>query len=171
LIGYCVEGSLFLVYEFIENGNLSQHLRGSGETTCPFWTFFLVVADTLNGSDKSVACLQRRIHCHGLQECKLPLIQLEALNTSMSILSLFIFIVILNRQTSWSTRTSGERLDWFLSWWCSISSFFSHICIELYDTGCRFWINKTNWGWKYITPYTSCGYIWIHAARVRYFLF
>lgn len=34
LIGYCVEGSLFLVYEYIENGNLSQHLRGSGEITC-----------------------------------------------------------------------------------------------------------------------------------------
>lgn len=31
LIGYCIEGSLFLVYEFIENGNLSQHLRGSGK--------------------------------------------------------------------------------------------------------------------------------------------
>ncbi|KAG9159900.1 hypothetical protein Leryth_005658 [Lithospermum erythrorhizon] len=31
LIGYCVEGSLFLVYEFIENGNLSQHLRGSAK--------------------------------------------------------------------------------------------------------------------------------------------
>lgn len=31
LIGYCVEGSLFLVYEYIENGNLSQHLRGLGE--------------------------------------------------------------------------------------------------------------------------------------------
>ncbi|CAI0460122.1 unnamed protein product [Linum tenue] len=31
LIGYCVEGSLFLVYEFIENGNLSQHLRSTGE--------------------------------------------------------------------------------------------------------------------------------------------
>ncbi|KAM0862249.1 hypothetical protein ACQ4PT_045376 [Festuca glaucescens] len=30
LIGYCTEGSLFLVYEFIENGNLSQHLRGTG---------------------------------------------------------------------------------------------------------------------------------------------
>ncbi|KAM5580577.1 chitin elicitor receptor kinase 1 [Rosa sericea] len=28
LIGYCVEGSLFLVYEYIENGNLSEHLRG-----------------------------------------------------------------------------------------------------------------------------------------------
>ncbi|XP_069147664.1 lysM receptor-like kinase 13 isoform X2 [Solanum lycopersicum] len=28
LIGYCVERSLFLVYEFIENGNLSQHLHG-----------------------------------------------------------------------------------------------------------------------------------------------
>ncbi|KAM3285443.1 lysM domain receptor-like kinase 3 isoform X2 [Capsicum chacoense] len=30
LIGYCVEGSLFLVYEYIENGNLGEHLRGSG---------------------------------------------------------------------------------------------------------------------------------------------
>ncbi|RWR77550.1 Pkinase domain-containing protein/LysM domain-containing protein [Cinnamomum micranthum f. kanehirae] len=29
LIGYCTENSLFLVYEFIENGNLSQHLHGS----------------------------------------------------------------------------------------------------------------------------------------------
>ncbi|CAA6660075.1 unnamed protein product [Spirodela intermedia] len=29
LIGYCTDGSLFLVYEYIENGNLSQHLRGS----------------------------------------------------------------------------------------------------------------------------------------------
>ncbi|KAI5433651.1 hypothetical protein KIW84_020793 [Lathyrus oleraceus] len=29
LIGYCIEGSLFLVYEYIENGNLSQHLRSS----------------------------------------------------------------------------------------------------------------------------------------------
>ncbi|MED6137174.1 hypothetical protein PIB30_062623 [Stylosanthes scabra] len=35
LIGYCVEGSLFLVYEYIENGNLSQHLRSSGNiSTC-----------------------------------------------------------------------------------------------------------------------------------------
>lgn len=30
LIGYCIESSLFLVYEYIENGNLSQHLRGTG---------------------------------------------------------------------------------------------------------------------------------------------
>uniref|UniRef100_A0A453Q840 non-specific serine/threonine protein kinase n=1 Tax=Aegilops tauschii subsp. strangulata TaxID=200361 RepID=A0A453Q840_AEGTS len=29
LIGYCTESSLFLVYEFVENGNLSQHLRGT----------------------------------------------------------------------------------------------------------------------------------------------
>lgn len=36
LIGYCVEGSLFLVYEFVDNGNLSQHLRGSsGENNDP----------------------------------------------------------------------------------------------------------------------------------------
>lgn len=30
LIGFCIEECLFLVYEFIENGNLSQHLHGSG---------------------------------------------------------------------------------------------------------------------------------------------
>ncbi|KAG2621889.1 hypothetical protein PVAP13_3NG300100 [Panicum virgatum] len=30
LIGYCTKSSLFLVYEYIENGNLSQHLRGTG---------------------------------------------------------------------------------------------------------------------------------------------
>ncbi|CAI0550920.1 unnamed protein product [Linum tenue] len=35
LIGYCVEGSLFLVYEFIENGNLSQHLREREPLTWP----------------------------------------------------------------------------------------------------------------------------------------
>jgi len=31
LIGYCVEGSLFLVYEHIDNGNLGQYLHGTGE--------------------------------------------------------------------------------------------------------------------------------------------
>jgi hypothetical protein len=30
LIGYCAESFFFLVYEFIENGNLSQHLHGAG---------------------------------------------------------------------------------------------------------------------------------------------
>ncbi|KAH7683362.1 Non-specific serine/threonine protein kinase protein [Dioscorea alata] len=29
LIGYSMDDSLFLIYEFIDNGNLSQHLRGS----------------------------------------------------------------------------------------------------------------------------------------------
>lgn len=31
MIGYCVEGSLFLVYEHIDNGNLGQYLHGKGE--------------------------------------------------------------------------------------------------------------------------------------------
>nr|GMD02913.1 lysm domain receptor-like kinase 3 [Ipomoea batatas] len=35
LIRYCVEGSLFLVYEYIENGNLSQHLRGRDPLAWP----------------------------------------------------------------------------------------------------------------------------------------
>ncbi|KAD6454270.1 hypothetical protein E3N88_08976 [Mikania micrantha] len=30
LLGYCVKGSHFLVYEYVENGNLSHHLHGSG---------------------------------------------------------------------------------------------------------------------------------------------
>ena len=40
LIGYCVEDSLFLVYEYIENGNLSQHLHSSSENdnASAYWT-------------------------------------------------------------------------------------------------------------------------------------
>nr|XP_029122240.1 chitin elicitor receptor kinase 1 isoform X2 [Elaeis guineensis] len=36
LLGYCIKDSLFLVYEYIENGNLSQHLRGSGRNPLPW---------------------------------------------------------------------------------------------------------------------------------------
>ncbi|KAL5065679.1 hypothetical protein RYX36_027416, partial [Vicia faba] len=35
LIGYCVEGSLFLVYEHIDNGNLGQYLHGLGKEPLP----------------------------------------------------------------------------------------------------------------------------------------
>ncbi|KAL0328758.1 UNVERIFIED_CONTAM: Chitin elicitor receptor kinase [Sesamum calycinum] len=46
LIGYCVESSLFLVYEYIDNGNLSQHLRGKvTEPTEPLpWSRRLQIA-------------------------------------------------------------------------------------------------------------------------------
>ncbi|RZC65745.1 hypothetical protein C5167_009434 [Papaver somniferum] len=43
LIGCCVEGSLFLVYEYIENGNLSEHLHGSGWESLP-WTTRVQIA-------------------------------------------------------------------------------------------------------------------------------
>jgi serine/threonine protein kinase len=50
LIGYCVEGSLFLVYEFIENGNLGQHLRGnSGKDPLPWSTRVQVALDSARG--------------------------------------------------------------------------------------------------------------------------
>lgn len=50
LIGYCVEGSLFLVYEFIENGNLSQHLRGSsGREPVPWGTRVQIALDSARG--------------------------------------------------------------------------------------------------------------------------
>ncbi|KAL5773246.1 hypothetical protein ACOSQ2_013170 [Xanthoceras sorbifolium] len=49
LIGYCVEGSLFLVYEFIENGNLSQHLRGSVGDPLPWSTRMQIALDSARG--------------------------------------------------------------------------------------------------------------------------
>ncbi|XP_062106054.1 chitin elicitor receptor kinase 1-like isoform X1 [Humulus lupulus] len=49
LIGYCVEGSLFLVYEFIENGNLSQHLRGSEREPMPWSTRVQIALDSARG--------------------------------------------------------------------------------------------------------------------------
>ncbi|XP_015065171.1 lysM domain receptor-like kinase 3 [Solanum pennellii] len=51
LIGYCVEGSLFLVYEYIENGNLSQHLRGfvPGKVPLPWFTRVKIALDAARG--------------------------------------------------------------------------------------------------------------------------
>ncbi|XVF81594.1 hypothetical protein PTKIN_Ptkin15bG0167600 [Pterospermum kingtungense] len=49
LIGYCVEGSLFLVYEYIENGNLSQHLRGSRREPLPWSTRLQIALDSARG--------------------------------------------------------------------------------------------------------------------------
>uniref|UniRef100_A0A2P2MP71 Chitin elicitor receptor kinase 1 isoform X2 n=1 Tax=Rhizophora mucronata TaxID=61149 RepID=A0A2P2MP71_RHIMU len=49
LIGYCVEDSLFLVYEYIENGNLSQHLRGSGRDPLPWSTRVQIALDSARG--------------------------------------------------------------------------------------------------------------------------
>ncbi|KAK3445898.1 hypothetical protein EUGRSUZ_A01103 [Eucalyptus grandis] len=49
LIGYCVEGSLFLVYEYIENGNLSQHLRHSDREPLPWSTRVQIALDSARG--------------------------------------------------------------------------------------------------------------------------
>ncbi|XP_027172569.1 chitin elicitor receptor kinase 1-like [Coffea eugenioides] len=49
LIGYCVEGSLFLVYEYIENGNLSQHLRGSGREPLSWSARVQIALDSARG--------------------------------------------------------------------------------------------------------------------------
>ncbi|CAK9184957.1 unnamed protein product [Ilex paraguariensis] len=46
LIGYCVDDSLFLVYEYIENGNLSQHLCGSGRELLPWSTRVQIALDS-----------------------------------------------------------------------------------------------------------------------------
>ncbi|CAH9089296.1 unnamed protein product [Cuscuta europaea] len=49
LIGYCVEGSLFLVYEYIENGNLSEHLRRTGRDPLPWSTRVQIALDSARG--------------------------------------------------------------------------------------------------------------------------
>ena len=69
LIGYCVEGPLFLVYEYIENGNLSQHLRGSGEN-CNASTYLsehLILSMFVHGCILYFG-FQGGIHCHGKLE-------------------------------------------------------------------------------------------------------
>ncbi|KAI3466544.1 hypothetical protein Pfo_023207 [Paulownia fortunei] len=49
LIGYCVEGSLFLVYEYIDNGNLSQHLRGKVTEALPWSNRVQIALDSARG--------------------------------------------------------------------------------------------------------------------------
>ncbi|XVE72426.1 hypothetical protein DITRI_Ditri11bG0038600 [Diplodiscus trichospermus] len=49
LIGYCVEGSLFLVYEYMENSNLSQHLQGSSREPLPWSTRVQIALDSARG--------------------------------------------------------------------------------------------------------------------------
>ncbi|PIN11222.1 Serine/threonine protein kinase [Handroanthus impetiginosus] len=47
LIGYCIKGSLFLVYEYIDNGNLSQHLHG--RETLPWSARLQIALDSARG--------------------------------------------------------------------------------------------------------------------------
>ncbi|XP_066399745.1 lysM domain receptor-like kinase 10 [Miscanthus floridulus] len=49
LIGYCVESCLFLVYEFIENGNLSQHLHGTGYEPLSWTSRVQIALDSARG--------------------------------------------------------------------------------------------------------------------------
>lgn len=49
LIGYCTEGSLFLVYEFIDNGNLSEHLRGTGRDPLSWSSRVQIALDSARG--------------------------------------------------------------------------------------------------------------------------
>ncbi|XP_010524495.1 PREDICTED: chitin elicitor receptor kinase 1 [Tarenaya hassleriana] len=49
LIGYCTEGSLFLVYEYIENGNIAQHLRGSERDPLPWTKRVQIALDSARG--------------------------------------------------------------------------------------------------------------------------
>uniref|UniRef100_M0ZJ41 non-specific serine/threonine protein kinase n=2 Tax=Solanum tuberosum TaxID=4113 RepID=M0ZJ41_SOLTU len=49
LIGYCVEGSLFLVYEYVENGHIGQHLRGAGRDPLPWSKRVQIALDSARG--------------------------------------------------------------------------------------------------------------------------
>ncbi|GAU14472.1 hypothetical protein TSUD_250120 [Trifolium subterraneum] len=49
LIGYCIEGSLFLVYEYMDNGNLSQHLHNSEKEPMTWSTRLRISLDVARG--------------------------------------------------------------------------------------------------------------------------
>ncbi|XP_078175371.1 chitin elicitor receptor kinase 1-like isoform X2 [Carex rostrata] len=49
LIGYCIEGALFLIYEYIENGNLSERLRSSGWSPLPWANRVQIALDSARG--------------------------------------------------------------------------------------------------------------------------
>ncbi|KAL9242553.1 hypothetical protein vseg_016542 [Gypsophila vaccaria] len=49
LIGYCVKDCYFLVYEYIENGNLSEHLHDSGRDPLPWHTRVQIALDSARG--------------------------------------------------------------------------------------------------------------------------
>ncbi|KAF8031914.1 hypothetical protein BT93_D0969 [Corymbia citriodora subsp. variegata] len=49
LIGYCIEDSLFLVYEFLKNGSLCQHLRGSDNKPLPWSERMNIALDSARG--------------------------------------------------------------------------------------------------------------------------
>ncbi|KEH28325.1 LysM receptor kinase K1B [Medicago truncatula] len=49
LIGYCVEGFLFLVYEYIDNGNLSQNLHDSEREPLSWSTRMQIALDSARG--------------------------------------------------------------------------------------------------------------------------
>lgn len=109
---------------------------------------------------------QAGIHCRGLPGCKLLLMQLEDSSTSMSTLFLYISTAILNLLIFWLTKTFVQRL-WKL-WFLHQRSNVWHIIAlrSLSFAGSRLWTYKANWRWKYLFPYTPCGYFWLHASRV-----
>ncbi|XLT00369.1 hypothetical protein HN51_049720 [Arachis hypogaea] len=49
LIGYCVKDFLFLVYEYIDNGNLSEHLRNSDREPLQWSTRIQIALDSARG--------------------------------------------------------------------------------------------------------------------------
>ncbi|GLT33542.1 hypothetical protein SLA2020_081200 [Shorea laevis] len=49
LIGYCMESSLFVVYEFVENDNLSHHLCSSGRDPISWPTRVQIALDSARG--------------------------------------------------------------------------------------------------------------------------
>ncbi|WJX59102.1 hypothetical protein P8452_44473 [Trifolium repens] len=49
LIGYCIEGSLFLAYEYMDNGNLSQHLHNSEKEPLTWSTRLQIALDVARG--------------------------------------------------------------------------------------------------------------------------
>ncbi|KAJ4785766.1 hypothetical protein LUZ62_037012 [Rhynchospora pubera] len=78
LIGYCIEGGLFLIYEYIENGNLSQHLHSSAQSHLSWGNRVQIALDSARGLEY--------IHEHTVADFGLTkLKEVESMNLSSKV--------------------------------------------------------------------------------------
>ncbi|KAI8551511.1 hypothetical protein RHMOL_Rhmol06G0192600 [Rhododendron molle] len=113
LIGYCVEGSLFLVYEYIENGNLSEHLRGSG---CRFW---FTKADLRLGCHCQDVLWEHSDTCH---QSKITLMFTNGKVKSTPIINHGIGDVLRERLHDMLSVVFTRCVLWTTNWWTTLLS-------------------------------------------------
>ncbi|GAU14471.1 hypothetical protein TSUD_250110 [Trifolium subterraneum] len=78
LIGYCIEGFLFLVYEYMDNGNLSQHLHNSEKEPMTWSTRLQIALDVARGLENAYGHISRKIDVYAFGVVLYELISAKA---------------------------------------------------------------------------------------------